>query len=373
MPCRWYIDECSATRISGWIDDDGPVTAIDIAVNGRRVATLAPTAYRKDLEEAGMGDGKRAFSVPIARFLVEPVNRVSISREGEVLHSATVMSASARAAGIAPAAAASPAAGVARGGRDANTVPLLTGDMHPIHRDVTTTEECDFYHIVELPDGTTTRGQWDLRKTADAYLGNVDFAGKRVIEIGPASGFLSFHMERRGARVAVIEPPMESFWDLVPQAAVNLDETRRSFGRHIQRVRNSFWYLHHCYESSVECYEIDAYHIPPQPTKFDIGVLASILLHISSPVRMLESVASVVANEIVIVERYFPELADQAVCRLVPTAANRSLETWWEFSPKFFEQFLAVLGFSNVRITHHRQQFATIDQEWEMFTIVGTR
>jgi hypothetical protein len=94
---------------------------------------------------------------------------------------------------------------------------------------------------------------------------------------------------------------------------------------------------------------------------------------VSSPVRMLESVASVVQDKIIIVERYFPELLRQPVCRLVPSTANRTLETWWEFSPTFFAQYLAVLGFSNIRATQHRQFFATIGQEWEMFTIVASR
>jgi hypothetical protein len=148
---------------------------------------------------------------------------------------------------------------------------------------------------------------------------------------------------------------------------------RSAFGSHIERIRNSFWYLHQLYDSSVECYEVDAYRIPPQPTKFDIGVVASVLLHVSSPVRMLESVAAVVGDRIILTERYFPELADWAVCRLLPTAANGSLETWWEFSPKFFEQYLGVLGFPHVTVTRHRQFFATIGEEWEMFTIVGAR
>ena len=55
----------------------------------------------------------------------------------------------------------------------------------------------------------------------------MDFAGKRVIDIGPASGFLSFHMERRGAQVVCIEPQMETFWDLVPRAGVDLDAINR--------------------------------------------------------------------------------------------------------------------------------------------------
>ena len=250
--------------------------------------------------------------------------------------------------------------------------PLLHGAVR-VHKKVVGREACEFYHVVDLPDGTTTSGQWDLRQSADEYLGNVDFAGKRVIEIGPASGFLSFHMEQRGARVAVVEPPLDTFWDLVPQATVDLAETRRVFGEHIQQIRNSFWYLHRCHGSAVECYEVDAYRIPPQPTKFDIGVLASVLLHVSSPVRMLESVANVVQDTIIIVERYFPELLTQPVCRLAPSTANRTIETWWEFSPNFFAQYLAVLGFTKMRAGRHRQLFATIGQEWEMFTLVASR
>jgi hypothetical protein len=380
MVCRWFIDECSWTRVAGWIDDNGPVKAIEIAVNGRRVATLSPTDYRRDLEQAGLGDGRRAFEFALSRFLVAPVNQVSITRGDQLLHSAAVSlpigSSPVGRTGVPDRlAAVSPAANIATARRDRGNQrePMLTGGVRRVYREVTSIEDCDFYHVVDLPDGTTTRGQWDLRTTADEYLGNVEFSGKRVLEIGPASGFLSFHMEACGARVAVIEPPMESFWDLVPYAAVNLDEVRATFASHVERIRNSFWYLHRLRNSNVESYEVDAYQIPVQPRKFDMAVLASVLLHTSSPVRLLASAAALVTDQIVIVERYFEGLADRPVCRLVPTEAKRSLETWWEFSPKFFEQYLGVLGFRQIGMTRHRQFFATINQEWELFTIVGAR
>lgn len=365
MACRWCIDEFSPDRLAGWIDDNGPVDAIDIAVNGRRIATLSPTDYRKDLEDAGIGDGRRSFAFVISGHLVEPVNVVSISRGEQLLHSATVRSPRASAS-EAPQPAA-PAAAVAIDG-----FGLLKGAVRRVCKEVTQQESCKFYHVADLPGGTPTPGEWDLRNTADVYLGNVNFAGKRVIEIGPASGFLSFHMERRGARVAVVEPPMESFWDLVPQAAADLGQIRKAFASHIEHIRNSFWYLHRCYGSNVEFYEADAYRIPPQPTKFDIGVLASVLLHVSSPVKMLESV-SAVADQIIIVEQYIAELADYPVCWLAPSAANRSVDKWWDFSAKFFEQYLAVLGFPHTVVTRHRQLY-TITNEWsEFFTIVGSR
>ena len=88
MACRWCIDDCSPDRIAGWIDDNGPVDSIDIAVNGRRIATLSPTDYRQDLKDAGIGDGRRSFVFGISGYLIEPVNVVSINRGEQVLHSA---------------------------------------------------------------------------------------------------------------------------------------------------------------------------------------------------------------------------------------------------------------------------------------------
>src|SRR5215831_7108370 len=77
-------------------------------------------------------------------------------------------------------------------------------------------EECDFYHTVEIPGHGVVHGQWDLREHLDEYLGGYAFAGKRVLEIGPASGFLTFEMERRGAEVVALEVPDDPGWDFVP-------------------------------------------------------------------------------------------------------------------------------------------------------------
>jgi len=51
-----------------------------------------------------------------------------------------------------------------------------------------------WYHAVELPDGQVLPGAWDLRGHEEAYLGGVDVAGKRVLELGPATGYLTFYL-----------------------------------------------------------------------------------------------------------------------------------------------------------------------------------
>jgi hypothetical protein len=65
---------------------------------------------------------------------------------------------------------------------------------------------------------------WDLRGRVDEYLSNVDFAAQRVLEIGPASGFLTFEMEKRGADVISVEVTDEHGWDFVPYPDTRLEE-----------------------------------------------------------------------------------------------------------------------------------------------------
>ena len=59
-------------------------------------------------------------------------------------------------------------------------------------------EACYFYHTTTIPGRGTVTGEWDLAPGIDAYLGHVPFAGKSVLDVGAATGFLTFHMEKAG-------------------------------------------------------------------------------------------------------------------------------------------------------------------------------
>jgi SAM-dependent methyltransferase len=256
---------------------------------------------------------------------------------------------------------------------DAESPASSSATMRRVERTVSDAASCDFYHAVQLPNGTTPPSQWDLRQGVHQYLGEVDFQGKSVLEIGPASGFLSFHMERNGAQVTCIEPPMETFWDLVPRAGMDLEKRKVEFGKHIQRIRNSFWYLHNAYHSNVQLYETSAYHLPAELGQFDVGLFGCILLHCSSPVRMIESASQRVANTIIICESYHEHLGDAPVCSLIPTSDNQTTDTWWIFTPQFFVNYLGVLGFARSRVVRHRQLISVTNTWQEMFTVVASR
>src|SRR5215217_1923151 len=105
-------------------------------------------------------------------------------------------------------------------------------------------DDCHFYHWMELPGHGLVGGDWDLRGAEADYLGHVALAGRRVLEIGPASGGLTFHMEAQGSEVVAVELPPGGKWDTVPHAEVDLGAVRARWEVTMQRLRNSFWFAH---------------------------------------------------------------------------------------------------------------------------------
>src|SRR5437660_12031375 len=98
---------------------------------------------------------------------------------------------------------------------------------------------------MELPGYGVMEGRdWDLRGGVDEYLGKVAFAGQRVLEIGPASGFLTFEMEKRRADVVSVEVTAEHGWDFVPYPAKKLEEVFGPRRIVMQQLKNSYWVSH---------------------------------------------------------------------------------------------------------------------------------
>lgn len=233
--------------------------------------------------------------------------------------------------------------------------------------------DCLFYHTVDLPGGGVARGQWDLRADTAAYLGHVAFAGRSVLEIGPASGYLSFHMEAAGAQVTCVEPTMARLWDIVPLAGFDIAAWRREFEPKIAGVRRSFWFLHRLHGSSVRVVEAEPYALPDTLGAFDVGVLTSLLLHCRDPFSLIESIARHVTDTLIVTEPYVAALGAEPVCRFLPHGAGGQVHTWWQFTPRYVVSVLEVLGFPRTTVTHHAQWSETTQAMVDMFTVVGLR
>lgn len=235
-------------------------------------------------------------------------------------------------------------------------------------------EQCLFYHSVDQSAGhEAIHGTWDLRPSVDAYLGHVDLAGRSVLEIGPASGFLSFHMEKQGAEVTTLEPPMKHLWDVVPLSGFDVEGWRMQFKENIVGVRNSFWYLHHLNRSSVRMIEANPEAIPQELGSFDIGVLAAVLLHCRSPFSLIESLSRRVSKTMIITDLYDATLGEEPLCKLIPRPTIRQVDTWWSFSPAFIVNALGVLGFEQAQVSIHHQIHSEIPEPVPMFTVVAQR
>ena len=78
--------------------------------------------------------------------------------------------------------------------------------LYATPRQVGSPDKCHFYHVMETPGhAMTPGGHWDLRGGEEDCIGHIDLSGKRVLEIGPESGYSCFFMESRGADVISVE------------------------------------------------------------------------------------------------------------------------------------------------------------------------
>jgi len=174
-----------------------------------------------------------------------------------------------------------------------------------------------------------------------------------VLEIGPASGFLTFEMERRGAEVVCVDLPPDHAWDFVPFAALDADRTAAEHAEHMEYMRNGFWFAHRAFGSRAKVYYGSVVTLPASVGRFDVAVLAAVLLHCRDPLRVIDACASR-ADSLVIVEMLCDDIEAHAVQRLAPSPQNRDWSIWWHFSTSFFRNYLAVIGFSRLQITTHQ-------------------
>lgn len=234
--------------------------------------------------------------------------------------------------------------------------------------------DCDFYHTIDVPEHGIINGQWDLRENINDYLGNYTFSGKRVLEIGPASGFITIEMEKQGASVVSLEVTDDPGWDFVPYPIERLDKILESRKIHMNRIKKSYWFVHKKFNSNAKLLYGNSSEIPENLGNFDVAIMASVLLHCERPLRIISECAKR-AKTLIVTERYRPYLEGMPIIRLVPTNENFTWDTWYEFSTDFFRQYFNTLGFNNIYIRYHQQKFCA-NQKTQMipfFTIIGSK
>jgi O-methyltransferase len=238
-----------------------------------------------------------------------------------------------------------------------------------------------WYHAFELPDGTVLPGAWDLRGQEATYLGNVDLAGKRVLELGPATGALTFWMERQGAEVVAFEAGFDVSIDTLPVQGRDDPEGRlRTMQETIDRNHDAWWYLHRTIGSSAKFVQGSLYDMPADLGSFDITVVGAILLHIREPWGALTQAARRTTETMVVVEPLQDDLdpPESNIMRFSPSAEHH-LTNWWSIYPGAVLSMLSRLGFGRTEVTYHAQRHHLAHDmgadaiAQRMYTVVGRR
>lgn len=257
---------------------------------------------------------------------------------------------------------------------------MNTPEIYETPRTVTDLADCYFYHTIDIPGYGRVEGEWDLRAGIDAYLGGVDCRGKRVLEIGTASGFVCFHLERQGAELVAFDLAENQTWDVVPFARHDSRQQTAPIQSHLRKIHNAFWLGHGAFQSHSRKVHSTVYAIPEAIGPVDVTTFGCVLLHVRDPFLALANAARLTRQTVVVTEplqkrrwsRWLLGLSGLSSMVFMPDFhTGKPRETWWFLPPKVVQQFLGVLGFEKTEVTYHSQLF--MGRPNKMYTVVGHR
>jgi len=200
-------------------------------------------------------------------------------------------------------------------------------------------ESLEWYHTLDLGDGITTPGDYDHRPYLPYYGIPDNLAGKTVLDVGAASGFFSFEMERRGAQVTAVDLPAWFAHDFGP--CYQPDKTVEEGARYLH---SPFLLAKERLHSSVEKVEMSVYDLDPEKMgTFDLVFCGSMLLHITDPIRALWKLQSVTREVAIITTVISPEDSSKPMAEFV---GHHRGDAWWFPNRPCFEAMMQSAGFA---------------------------
>lgn len=261
---------------------------------------------------------------------------------------------------------------------DANDNPGITRSSFPYAdpRQVTSLDDCYFYHTMDVPGHGTISGEWDLRGKVDTYLGNYDFDGKRILDVGAASGLLSFHMESRGAQVVSFDLSENFDWDIVPFAGVDNRAKRQERRSHLRKINNGYWFCHQAFRSNARMVNGVVYDIPESIGPVDVAVFGSILLHLRDPFLALENAARLVTDAIIVADlspfgKFGSKFKKNP--RFMPNSTQPEgiSDGWFRLPPLLVQEYLGILGFRHCTLSWNNFMYGSHVRP--IYTIIASR
>jgi len=200
-----------------------------------------------------------------------------------------------------------------------------------------------WYHTIELAPGVVTPGRYDLRSLLPLYALPDDLRGKSALDVGTGSGFFAFEFEARGAsRVVATELPD---WHAIDKGSGEggraTDWTPGEWRRYLDEP---FALARAARGSQVELVRTGVYELTPEKVggTFDVVLCASVLVHVSDPVRALAALRSVTHGVTIIATSIDPDPSP------IPRAhflGGPGALAWWAPNRACLELLIATAGY----------------------------
>lgn len=199
--------------------------------------------------------------------------------------------------------------------------------------------ECEFYHSMDLPRVGSIAGYWDLRGKFADYTAHTPIEGRTFLDVGTATGFLSFEAEKRGASVTSFDADGPERYQFVTGDAHH-DQA------YFRRLRNGYTFSHQLLGSKANLVLGDIYSMPQSVQPHDVVLVGQILVHLRDPLLALQRACEVTKDTLIITEGSFESASPVYVF-----VGARSPYSWWHLSTAFYRTYLDMLGFEIMSMT----------------------
>jgi len=213
-----------------------------------------------------------------------------------------------------------------------------------------------WYHTFEFDSGHVIPGMYNIGVDISDYRFPI-LSGKRVLDVGPASGWFSAYFEQEGAEVTAVEAPSAEHFDEFGNwrrpvgnkiSMMRLDwaesfETGGPMGPAFGLIRNLLG-LNSRFVTATP-YDIDSALKADEP--YDIVFAGCLLMHLRDPVGALLAMRRV-CRGIIIANSYYDDKLD-AVREPVMNFTGWSPILWWLPNKQCLIKWFEGAGFGDVK------------------------
>ena len=208
---------------------------------------------------------------------------------------------------------------------------------------------CYWYHTLKFPDGETVRGSWAIEDFSQ-YIGGYDLAGKTVLDVGTASGYLAFNAEKAGADVTGLDAASTQEFRHFPYAESlsyrDIKQSREVWTtENLIPIKNSWWYAWHKFGSKAKCVYAPIPELYEWDTQFDVVMAGAIVEHLSDPVYAIGAWTKVAREAVLIPFTDVVQTDDLSMHPIIPLDNPGVFYVWWHLSRGLYVKLFDNLGF----------------------------